>query len=56
MSHGVGEWANKWVIMNEKTGRPHLILDTESECDQAMDAIERDAIAYNEMMKDLFMI
>lgn len=46
-----GGWEGKWVIVNERTGRLHLILDTEAEVDAAMDGIAQDAAAYLESSK-----
>ena len=43
-----GAWQGTWVIVNVRTSRLHLILDTEAEADAAMDGIAADAAAYLE--------
>lgn len=52
-TNGDGGWKGKWVIVNGRTGRIHLILDTESEADAAMDGIAQDAAAYAEQLREL---
>jgi hypothetical protein len=46
-----GQWTGKWVIDNSKTGRVHLILDSEEEADEAMDGIKSNAMAYADLLR-----
>ena len=47
-----GQWAGKWIINNERTGRPHLILDSEGEASAAMDGIEAAAQARSDLNRN----
>jgi hypothetical protein len=41
-----GPFPEKWIINNSRTGRLHLIYDTEAEADLAMDGLKNDAECY----------
>lgn len=52
MAQGRGQWSGKWVITGSKTGRPHLVLDSEIEADQAMDDIRAAARIEADLRKE----